>query len=97
MKKNNYTVVTWPESQDFIGNDECILICPPATDIDPTALDDAYLVPEDLIGPIDAGEAYVRVPWPKSQRWDDANTEDPDDVLRDYETQDVYVRQSILN
>lgn len=92
-----YSIVTWPESQPFVGNPDCILICPPETDIDPTALDSAYLVPEKITGPIPTHEAYLRIPHPESQKWDEMEKtgDNPDAVLHDYETQNAYVREDI--
>lgn len=95
-KESRYGLVTWPESQDFIGTDGCILIDPPVNEKDPTALDSAYLVPESITGPLNTGEAYVRVPFPEAQKWDDRDTGNPDDILHDYESRDAYVRESVL-
>lgn len=96
MKHNypRYGLVTWPESQEFVGRDDCILVNPPEDDEDCT-LDSAYLVP--ITDPLDEGEAYARVPWSESQAWLDKETEELDDVLRDYDSQDAYVRESLLS
>lgn len=95
-REGRYGLVTWPESQDFIGMEGCILVDPPLNEKDPTALDSAYLVPENITGPLDSGEAYVRVPFPESQKWDDSHTDDPDDILHDYDSNAAYVRESVL-
>ena len=90
-----YGLATWPESQDFIGDPRCILVNPPE---DSTNLDSAYLVPEDITGPLDAGGAYLRIPWPEAQAWEEAPKEaDEDDVLHDYDTMDAYVLESLYN
>lgn len=101
-KTNDYprfAVVTWPESQDFVGHPDCILILPPENEADPTALDSSYFVPESIAGPLDAGEAYLRIPFPQSQRWDDIELtqEESDAVLHDYDSQDVYVQEEFYN
>ena len=90
---NRYGLVTWPESQEFVGNPDCILVAPPDDDMD---LDCAYLVPEDITGPLAAGSAYVRLSWPESQGWDAApEGADKDDVLHDYDTMDAYVLETL--
>jgi len=96
MKHNyhRYGLFTWPESQEFVGRDDCILVNPPEED-EGCTLDSAYLVP--ITEPDDDEEAYARIPWPESQKWLDKETDELDDVLRDYDTQDAYVRESLLD
>lgn len=100
-----YGISTWPESQEFVGNPECMLICPPATSLDPTRLDSSYFVPESITGPLESKHAYLRIPFPESQPWLDLESEvlDPNDenevdtVLLDYDSQDAYVREDFYD
>ena len=94
--RQRYSLETWPDSQGCVGKPGCVLVCPPETDVDPTALDSAYLVPESDKDPLPAGGTgvYVRIPWPDSQPWNDMELKDADDILHDYDTQDAYVRES---
>lgn len=57
-----YALVTWPESQAFVGNEDCILVCPPEDDTD-GALDSAYMVPVELAGvnPVTDEETFIHV------------------------------------
>lgn len=94
-KHARYGLITWSESQNFVGVPRCILVNPPE---DNTDLDSAYLVPEDITGPLDDNTAYLRLPWPESQAWNEApNGWDSDDVLHDYDTMDAYVLESLYN
>lgn len=93
--KPRYGLVTWPDSQDFVGNPHCILVNPPE---DNTDLDSAYLVPEDITGPLDAGGAYLRIPWPEAQAWEEMpEGAEEGDILHDYDTTDAYVLESLYN
>lgn len=95
-KHARYSLVTWPESQNYINVPDSILVNPPEDCDDPTALDQAYLVPEDITGPLDDDTAYLRLPWPESQAWDEApDGWDRDDVLHDYESMDAWVLQPL--
>lgn len=92
---SRYGLVTWPESQNFAGDPRCILVNPPE---DSTDLDSAYLVPEDIAGPLDAGGAYLRIPWSEAQAWEEMpEGADTGDVLHDYDTTDTYVLESLYN
>ncbi len=89
-----YGLATWPESQDLMDEPGCILVNPPEDTED--TLDQAYLVPEEITGPLDANGAYLRIPWPESQDWDEApDGWDAEDVLHDYDTMDAYVLESL--
>ena len=89
-----FALSLWPDSQAFVGNPACILVAPTEKQMD--ALDSAYLVPEDITGPLSEDEAYVKVSFPDSQEWDDLDTGDEMAVLHDYESQDVYVLERHL-
>ena len=71
-----YDLVTWPESQDFIGRKDCFLV-DPESEKDPDDsnwLDSSYMVPSD------DGE-YAMLEFPESQNWLDAPG-----TLYDYES-----------
>ncbi len=62
---HQYDLVTWPESQAFIGNSDCFLVDPESVEGDEkdsaaTAYDSAYMVPR-------ANGDYVILSWPESQ------------------------------
>lgn len=90
-----YELYTWPESQEFVGRPGCVLVNPPETMIDTTALDSSYFVPERITGNIRPGCAYIRIPYPDSQYWKDMmhilKEEKTNCILTDYDTQDAYV------
>lgn len=104
-KYARYGISTWPESQEYVGNPECVLICPPETVIDPTCLDSAYFVPETITGRLEPKHTYLRIPYPESQPWLDLESDilDPNDekevdmVLLDYDSQDAYVREDVYD
>ena len=73
---NRYALYAWPTSQQFIGNPDAILICPPEGD--ELELDSAYMVP-------DPEGDYVRTGFPESQRYQNG-----DGVLESYDG-DVFV------
>jgi len=92
-KYPRYGLVTWPESQEFVGKEDCVLVSPPEDSED---LDSAYLVPEEITGPLD--EAYLRIPWPEAQDWDEVpDGWEPEDVLHDYDSADAWVLESLYN
>lgn len=106
--KHNYTrfgLSTWPDSQQFVSDERCILVCPPEVENDPCALDSAYFIPEEITGPLEENGSgvYVRIPFPESQKWLDRIPEEygPDDeydeILTDYDSQDAYVLESLLD
>lgn len=66
-----YDLVTWPDSQPFIGDETCHLVLPPEGE--ETELDSAYMVPSEN------GE-YEMLAWPDSQ-----GREDEPGALSDYE------------
>lgn len=89
-----YGLTTWPRSQDFVGNPECILVRPNG-DKD---LDSAYLVPENIKGPLDKYvDHYLRIPYPESQEWNCMPKEYG--ILHDYRTKgtlkDAFVPASL--
>lgn len=100
MKKKvtyaRYALVTFPESQRFMDNEDRILVIPNLSDdAETTDFDDAYLVPEATAK--GAGcETYLRIPWPKSQKWQDVKVTEPSSVLFDYYTHDAYVKESFF-
>lgn len=79
---NRYFLYTWPASQQFVGDPDAILICPPEGD--EMELDSAYMVP-------DPEGDYVRTGFPESQRY-----EGTPGVLESYE-RDVFVPAKIYN
>ena len=99
-----YGLVTWPESQDVMGEPGAELVLPPESDTDPTALDSAYMVPLDIIEkkkdpeyriPVRDKDIYVKLSFPESQEWENDETVPEDTVLYDYDG-NVYVRKDIL-
>lgn len=95
-KSSRYGLVTWPESQDFVGRPDCVLVIPPQYD-SKLSLDSAYLVPESVTGPLDAGEAYVRVPFPDAQKWDGKAARGFADILHGYDSRDAYVLERVIH
>lgn len=77
---NRYDLVTWPESQQFIGDPDAILVFPDESKEDEIGcfLDSAYMVPSP------DGE-YVRLEFPESQ-----GREDDPGALESYDG-DVFV------
>lgn len=79
-----YTLFTWPDSQEYVSNPACILICPPVTDVDPTALDSSYMVPNSVYTPAETERQYVRLEHPDNQDFNemlDSNNR----ILHDYD------------
>lgn len=68
---NIYHLLTWPESQDCIGRDDCILIDPmSAAEVAedyPCELDSAYMIPASEGDSLEG--AYVLVRFPDAQKW----------------------------
>lgn len=80
-----YHLYTWPDSQEFVGNDKCILIVPPKGK--ETEYDSSYMVPQE-IDPY-AGEdsdSYLAIAHPVSQAWADVPG-----VFTNYDDQTVFV------
>ncbi len=78
-----YTLYTWPDSQEFIGNSLCSLVCPPEND-DTLHLDSSYMVPITVADPVGAEKVYVKLDETESIDWLD-KTDDEDNVLFDYD------------
>ena len=58
-----YSLYRWPDSQEFIGREDCVLVMPPqGSEVE---LDSAYMVPEP------DGD-YVLLDWPERQGLEDA-------------------------
>lgn len=68
---DTYFLLTWPHSQDCIGDPECILINPASAvgekEEYPCELDSAYMIPTEEGDNLE--DAYVRVEFPEAQRW----------------------------
>lgn len=88
-----YTLYTWPDSQEFIGNELCFLVCPPEDEDDPTRLDSSYMVPTDISAPVGSEKIYVKLDEVESTNWTD-KTDDDDNVLFDYDGC-AYVEESL--
>ena len=86
MKKmKRYTLYTWPDSQEFVGNSKCHLVVPKG---DSLQLDSSYMVPEDVEAPAPAERTYVLADWPAKQKFEDlADKADAGDdrILCDYD------------
>lgn len=80
-----YHLYTWPDSQEFIGNDKCILIVPPKGK--ETEYDSSYMVPQE-IDPYagDDSDSYLAIEHPVSQAWADVPG-----VFTNYDDQTVFV------
>lgn len=87
-----YTLFTWPDSQEFVGNPLCALVCPLEND-DTLHLDSSYMVPIEVAGPAEAGKIYVKLSKAESQNWLD-KTNDEDNVLFDYDGH-AFVEESL--
>lgn len=87
-----YTLYTWPDSQEFIGNSLCSLVCPPEND-DTLHLDSSYMVPITVADPAGAEKVYVKLDETESIDWLD-KTDDEDNVLFDYDGH-AYVEESL--
>lgn len=91
-----YTLYTWPESQAFIGNEKCILVCPDEkTGLD---LDSSYMVPEDEEPESNMeldDDKYIRLQFPESQRFE-SDEELSLSCIHDYEG-GLFVPISIYN
>lgn len=88
----NYTLFTWPDSQEFVSNPLCALVCPPEND-DTLHLDSSYLVPIEIADPAEAKKIYVKLGKAESQNWLD-KTDDEDNVLFDYDGH-AFVEESL--
>lgn len=87
-----YTLYTWPDSQEFIGNSLCSLVCPPEND-DTLHLDSSYMVPITVADPAGAEKVYVKLDETESIDWLD-KTDDEDNVLFDYDGH-AFVEESL--
>lgn len=90
-----YTLYTWPDSQEFIGNSLCSLVCPPEND-DTHHLDSSYMVPITVADPVGAEKVYIKLTKVESQNWlDKTDDEDNEDnVLFDYDGH-AFVEESL--
>lgn len=88
-----YTLYTWPDSQQFVGNPLCALVCPPDDEVDPTRLDSSYMVPIEIADPAEAEKVYVKLGKAESQNWLD-KTNNTDNVLFDYDGH-AFVEESL--
>lgn len=88
-------LVTWPESQQFLGKEGVIHVSPPEND-KRLELDQALLVPESVTGAIPSGEAYQRVTFPESQAWEKGETGSIYDLIHASDTQDIFVLESLI-
>lgn len=81
MKNMKFTLYTWPDSQEFISNPLCVLVCPPKDAV--TRLDSSYMVPITIAAPEGAEKIYVRLDKTESSGWLN-KTDAEDNVLFDY-------------
>ncbi len=88
----NYTLFTWPDSQEFVGNSLCSLVYPPEND-ETLHLDSSYMVPIEIADPAEAEKIYVKLGKAESQNWLD-KTDDEDNVLFDYDGH-AFVEESL--
>ena len=88
-----YTLYTWPDSQEFVGNPLCFLVFPPDNEVDPTRLDSSYMVPVTVAEPAGAEKVYVKLNETESSGWHDM-TDNEDNVLFDYDGH-AYVDESL--
>ncbi len=85
-----YELFTWPDSQEYVGRDGCILIMPPEDD-EGCSLDSAYMVPESVLGhPVSDDRAFVLVGFPDSQKY-----ENEEGVFRFYDGEGLFVPYGI--
>lgn len=80
-----YTLYTWPDSQEFVGNSKCHLVVPKG---DSLQLDSSYMVPEDVQAPAPAERTYVIADWPAKQKFEelsDKSDAGDDRILCDYD------------
>lgn len=54
-------------------------------------LQQAFLVSEDIIGPVVPDKAYLRIPWPEAQAWVGVANLDEEPVLYADDTPDVFL------
>lgn len=87
-----YTLFTWPDSQEFVSNPLCALVCPLEND-DTLHLDSSYMVPIEVADPAGAEKVYVKLGKAESQNWLD-KTDNTDNVLFDYDGH-AYVEESL--
>ncbi len=85
-----YTLFTWPDSQEFVSNGQCLLVMPPADDKD-LHLDSAYLVPDTVHRPAPGETVYTMA----SPGQTDGIPDRDDNILRDYEG-NTFVKSSLL-
>ncbi len=89
-----YTLFTWPESQEFVSNPLCHLVCPLEND-DTLHLDSSYLVPIEEADPVGKEKIYIKLDEAESQKWLDM-TGNEDNVLFDYDGH-AFVEESLYN
>lgn len=87
-----YTLFTWPDSQKFVGNPLCALVCPLEND-DIFHLDSSYMVPIEVADPAGSEKIYIKLNEAESQNWLD-KTDNTDNVLFDYDDQ-AYVEECL--
>ena len=92
MKNMKFTLYTWPDSQEFVGNPLCALVCPLEND-DTIHLDCSYMVPVTVADPAGAEKVYVKLNETESSGWLD-KTDNTDNVLFDYDGH-AYVEESL--
>lgn len=87
-----YTLYTWPDSEEFIGNSLCFPVCPP-DDEGSIHLDSSCMVPITIAEPAGAEKVYVKLDETESINWLD-KTDDEDNVLFDFDNH-AYVEESL--
>ncbi len=87
-----YTLYTWPDSQEFIGNTLCFLVCPP-DDEGSIHLDSSCMVPITIAEPAGAEKVYVKLDETESNAWLD-KTDSENNVLFDFDNH-AYVEESL--
>lgn len=87
-----YTLFKWPDSQEFVGNPLCALVCPLEND-DTLHLDCSYMVPIEVADPAGSEKIYIKLNEAESQNWLD-KADHTDNVLFDYDNH-AYVEESL--